>query len=267
MSRLFSWRVVQVTLLVLSLFTLVALLYQIGPMRIYAEAAKVGLAGMAIILLPSTVMYLLDFVGWRLAFGAHASAVSFIQVFVIRAAGEVVNATTPTGGVGGEPVKAYLLERYGIPMVDGFASVIIAKTTMTIAQIAYILVGIGLGFWLLLPSRGTSWFSLTITAMVASLGLVLFGIALFIMIQRRGLFMTLFTLLRKCRLRIAALETRQHKLLALDQAILAFSSQARGAFLLSTAAFLFGWLVEAIEVYLILHSLGAPIDLLTALSH
>lgn len=114
-------------------------------MRLYTEAAKVGLAGMVIILLPSIVMYLLDCVGWRLALGAHASAVSFCQLFLIRTAGEVVNATTPTGYVGGEPLKAYLLERYGIPLVDSSASVIIAKTTMTIAQVAYILVGIGLG--------------------------------------------------------------------------------------------------------------------------
>jgi glycosyltransferase 2 family protein len=134
---------------------------------------------------------------------------------------------------------------------------------MTIAQVAYILVGISLGFWLFLPPQDLY---LSILAILASLGLVLFGIALLVMVQRRGLFTVLFTLLRKCRVRIAPLEAQRHKLFALDQAVLAFYSRSRGAFLLSTAAFLVGWLVEAVEVYLMLRYLGAPIDPLTALS-
>lgn len=177
-----------------------------------------------------------------------------------------MNVTTPTGYAGGEPVKAYLLERYGIPMVDGFASVILAETTMTIAQIAYILVGIGLGLWLLLPSREFHGRSLTIVAVVTCVGLLLFATPLFILIQRRGLFTVLFTLRQKCRLRIAPLEARRRKLFTLDQTILAFYSRARGAFVFSTAAFLCGWLVETTEVYLILLYRDAPIAPLTALS-
>jgi glycosyltransferase 2 family protein len=127
MSGWLPWRVVRMTLLVLGLFTLVGLLHQIGPIRIYDAAAQIGPFGMVLILLPSTVMYLVDCVGWRVTVGAHASGVSFFQLFVIRTAGEVVNATIPTGYVGGEPVKAYLLAQYGIPMADGFASVILRR--------------------------------------------------------------------------------------------------------------------------------------------
>ena len=243
-TRLFSWRAVRVTLFILGLSTLAGLIHQIGPLRIYEAAAKVGPLGMVIILLPSTVMYLIDCVGWRMTLGGHARKVSFFRLFMIRMAGEVVNATTPTGSVGGEPVKAYLLERYGISMVDGFASVIIAKTTMTIAQIAYILTGIGLGFALLLPPQGIY---LSVMAILTSLALVSLGIAL-LMVQRQGLFTILFALLRKWRWRVAALEGRRQKLLALDQAVLAFYSRSRAAFLLSTAAFLAGWMVEAVEV-------------------
>ncbi len=261
-TRLFSWRAVRVTLFILGLSTLAGLIHQIGPLRIYEAAAKVGPLGMVIILLPSTVMYLIDCVGWRMTLGGHARKVSFFRLFMIRMAGEVVNATTPTGSVGGEPVKAYLLERYGISIVDGFASVIIAKTTMTIAQIAYILTGIGLGFALLLPPQGIY---LSVMAILTSLALVSLGIAL-LMVQRQGLFTILFALLRKWRWRVAALEGRRQKLLALDQAVLAFYSRSRAAFLLSTAAFLAGWMVEAVEVYLILGYLGATIDPLAAIS-
>ena len=72
-----------------------------------------------------------------------------------RTAGEVVNMTTPTAYVGGEPLKAFLLKRHQIPMVDGLASVVIAKTIMTLAQVLFILVGIALAFWIL-GSSGSS---------------------------------------------------------------------------------------------------------------
>ena len=50
----------------------------------------------------------------------------------------------PAAYVGGEPLKAYLLKPYGVPMVEGMASVITAKTTMTLAQVLFILLGLGL---------------------------------------------------------------------------------------------------------------------------
>ena len=61
----------------------------------------------------------------------------------------MVNMTTPTAYVGGEPLKAYLLKKHHVPMVEGLASVVIAKTTMTIAEVLFILLGIALGVWLL----------------------------------------------------------------------------------------------------------------------
>ena len=60
---------------------------------------------------------------------------------MIRTAGEVVNTTTPAGYVGGEPLKASLLRKHHVPMEEAFTSVIIAKTTMTIAEVLFILLG------------------------------------------------------------------------------------------------------------------------------
>jgi hypothetical protein len=54
-------------------------------------------------------------------------------------AGETANVTPPAAYIGGEPLKAYWLKRYGVSMVEGVASVITAKTTMTLAQVLFIL--------------------------------------------------------------------------------------------------------------------------------
>ena len=56
-------------------------------------------------------MYVVEAYGWRITLGAWANGVPFWRVLAIRTAGEVVNMTTPTAYVGGEPLKAYLLKR------------------------------------------------------------------------------------------------------------------------------------------------------------
>ena len=246
--------------------TLIGLMVHIGPERIDRAGASLGAVGVAVMLVPSTLMYLLDCLGWRFTLGQHNAAVPFSRLFVIRTAGELVNATTPTAYVGGEPLKAHLLKQYAIPMVDGVASVIVAKTAMTIAQIVYILLGIGLGVWILFPSGSTQAGHVSGMAAVVSLGLLAFATAMFVVIQRRGLFTFLFTVLERCRIRVAPLKARRETLLALDESIVCFYTRAPGSFFFSTTVFIAGWLVEAMEVYVILVYLGEPIDVWTALS-
>ncbi len=266
MLPILSSRGIQVVLLLLGLVTLAGLIIHIGPGRIYRAGTSLGAVGVAVMLVPSTVMYLLDCLGWRFTLGRHKAAVPFPRLFVVRTAGELVNATTPTAYVGGEPLKASLLKTFSVPMADGLASVIVAKTTMTIAQILYILLGIGVGIWILVPSTSAPADHLSGIAAIISLGLLLFATAMFIVIQRRGLFTLLFTGLEKYRIRVTALEARREKLLALDESIVGFYTRNRASFLLSTGAFFGGWLVEALEVYVIMRYLGEPIDIVTALS-
>ncbi|HKW85810.1 MAG TPA: lysylphosphatidylglycerol synthase transmembrane domain-containing protein [Nitrospiraceae bacterium] len=253
----------RLTLFLLGLLTLVGLVWHVGPARILDAVAGVGPVAILMILLPSFLMYVLEALGWRLTLGRHSAAVSFGRLFAIRTAGEVVNMTTPTAYVGGEPLKAYLLKKQGVPMVDGLASVVTAKTTMTIAQVGFILLGIALGFWIL-GSSGSSTHA--VLAASVSVGLLLFGTVIFVVVQRRGLFTGLLGVLRRLRIRIGFLEVREEKLQALDRAILDFYARDRRAFLFTTGAFFLGWLAEALEVYMILHYLGGPTDLLSAIS-
>jgi uncharacterized protein (TIRG00374 family) len=211
MSSILSSRAIKVILLLVGVVTLGGLVVHIGPERIYRAGMRLGAVGLTVMLVPSTVMYVLDCLGWQLTLGRHRAAVPFSWLFMIRTAGELVNATTPTAYVGGEPLKASLLKTWSVPMADGLASVIVAKTTMTIAQIVYILLGIGLGIWVLVPSAPAD--HLSGVAATISLGLLLFATALFIVIQRRGLFTSLFRGLEKYRIRVTALEARREKFL------------------------------------------------------
>ncbi|WHZ23261.1 MAG: hypothetical protein OJF47_002373 [Nitrospira sp.] len=250
-------------LFLLGALTLSVLVWHIGIDRIYGAVAQLGPAAMLAILLPSLFMYVLEAYGWRVTLGAWAEDVPFWRLLAIRTAGEVVNMTTPTAYVGGEPLKAFLLKRQGVPLVEGLASVVTAKTTMTIAQILFILAGIGLGFWLL-GSGGSA--GQTITAGLVSVGLLLFGVGAFVVVQRHGMFSWILKVLRIIGVRLQFLESREQKLLELDRTIAHFYSHRRSAFLLSTGLFLLGWLAEAVEVFVMVLCLGQPITVLSAVA-
>jgi len=253
-------------LFLLGLLTLVGLVWHIGPARILEAAAGVGPLAILLILLPSVLMYAVETYGWRLTLGRQGSEVGFLRLCAIRTAGEVVNMTTPIAYVGGEPLKAYLLKREGVPLVEGLASVVTAKTTMTIAQVAFILLGIALGFSILGAPAAPGNERASILALWVSAVLLLFGTVVLLVVQRYGVFMGLLRLLRRVRLHIGFLEERESKLSALDEAILDFYARDRPRFLLSTGVFFVGWLVEALEVYVIISCLGLPVTLPAAIS-
>jgi uncharacterized protein (TIRG00374 family) len=178
-------------------------------------------------------------------------------------AGEVVNTTTPTAYVGGEPLKAYMLRQHGVPIVEGLASVVIAKTTMTIAEIGFIVLGLALAFWIL-GHQGSS--GQMVAAGLLSAGLLAFGITAFVLVQRRGLFMWILTALRWLNLRIGFLEAREEQFKSLDQTILHFYRDHRKSFYASTGLFFVGWMTEALEVFVIIWYLGGPASLSSAIA-
>ncbi|WP_255458513.1 lysylphosphatidylglycerol synthase transmembrane domain-containing protein [Nitrospira sp. KM1] len=254
---------IRLLLLLTGAVTLCVLVWHIGPMHIYDTVTQLGPLALGVMLLPSVVMYLVEAYGWEVALRAMDQRVPFIRLLAIRMAGEVVNMTTPTAYVGGEPLKAYLLQADRVPMVHGLASVVIAKTTMTVAQIAFILIGIGLGVWALGADRSSGQMAV---AALLSAGLLGVGVAAFIFVQRRGLFTWMLGILRALRLRIPFLESREEQLHSLDRTILGFYTDHQAAFYTSAGLYLVGWLAEALEVFVIIILLGEPAFWWSALS-
>jgi glycosyltransferase 2 family protein len=87
-----------------------------------------------------------------------------------------------------------------------------------------------------------------------------------VLVQRRGIFTWLLKMLDTIGLRIRFVESRREGFLELDRTIAGFYVQNRVGFLLSTGLFFLGWLAEAVEVFVILYCLGAPVTVLTSLS-
>jgi uncharacterized protein (TIRG00374 family) len=262
--------VLKLILLALGVLALIGLVWHVGPAQILTAVTHLGPGAILVILLPSLLMYVIEAYGWRLTMGAYADRVPFVNLLAIRTAGEVVNMTTPTAYVGGEPLKAYLLKRHGVPLVDGMASAITAKTTMTLGEVLFILLGIALLAVTMSgenpPSMAGKETSHSLGAALGGVSCLLIGTLLLLAMQRRGLFTGFLNLLRRCRIRLAYLESREEKLRALDQAIQEFYTRDRRAFLLSIGMFVLGWLCEALEVYAILYYVGPPVDAVASIS-
>ena len=245
------------------LFALFLIVWQIGPERIYDAAAQLGPAALLVILIPSAIMYTVEAYGWKVTLGPSAKDIPFWRVLAIKTAGEVVNLTTPAGYIGGEPVKAYLLTKHHVPMVEGLASVVIAKTTKTIAEVLFILLGITLAFWRV-DSDGS--LGQTVVAALVSVTLLLLVTSSLVYAQREGFFTWLLEFTRKIGLKIRFLEAREEQLRSLDRMILEYYRHNRRAVYSSTGLFFLSWLAEALEVYVIIWYLGGPALVLSAIS-
>jgi uncharacterized protein (TIRG00374 family) len=252
--------VLKIVFLIIGLIALVGILLHIGLEPILHAGSQLGPLPLVIILLPMIIVYGLEAWGWRLTLGAYAGKVGFLRLFAIRMAGETVNVTTPAAYMGGEPLKAYWLKRYGVPMVESMASVITAKTTMTLAQVLFILLGMGLAFWII-DAASHYWI-----AMLVSLGLLAFGVGLFVVFQRYGLGMGGLILLQTCGIRLAFLERRKSQLQEMDATIQKFYSQNCRTFYMALGTFFLAWLCETLEVYAILYYLDVSADVWTSIS-
>jgi uncharacterized membrane protein YbhN (UPF0104 family) len=133
--------------------------------------------------------------------------------------------------------------------------VVAGKTAQTLAQVAFIATGAAAGAMHLAPDSPARIGMLAIT--VLALGIVV----LLFLLQKRGMFRTLGSLLP-----IRALANRAEALRQLDERVFDFYRKDRRHFVLSTVTYFVGWCADALEILLVAHLLGMPIDVTQALA-
>jgi putative membrane protein len=213
-----------------------------------------------LIFVPYLVINTLDTIGWRRTLPPEVAArVPFTALYLTRMAGEAVNSLTPTAAVGGEPVKAHLLRTWGVSGSDGLASVVIAKTALTVSQITFILIGLGTLFDRLERGiAGALWLAVLI-------GLAAVFTLFLVRLQRRGPVSTVWRWLHRIAPRapiVARLEARAQ---AIDERLADFYRIEAAAFRSATLWHLGGWLLGVVEVWLVMTLIGEPISLRDAL--
>ncbi|MBI2194518.1 MAG: flippase-like domain-containing protein [Planctomycetes bacterium] len=227
------------------------LAHRLGFDQIWGQVRRLGWS-FPLIFVAYGVTSIIDTLGWWNAFrpGCLEGKVRLRDLYLVRIAGEAVNNVTPMATMGGEPVKALILKRYDVPVSESLAAVVIAKTTLVIAQILFMFTGA-----VLLVARngdrgGLFW------GLVAATPLAAAFVAVLVLWQRRGLFAPLVALRRRLGLRWKSLEAWDAGLESVDKEIRLFYAHHPRRFLRSGCLHLAGWFLGVGETVLLLTLLG-----------
>jgi len=197
---------------------------------------------------------------WRLVLGTSRVVPGLGRLYLLRLGGESLNQLTPTASLGGEPFKALRLHALGVSWPEASASLVIHKALMVVSLVLYILLS-----FLLVPivlphlDARLAWFAYLATALLAGAG------GSFLLLQRRSPCTAFLALLTSLGLCPAVLRARQADLAALDAALEHFYRHHARAGFGALGCYLVGWMLHAVEVWVIFWLLGHPVDLPVAL--
>jgi uncharacterized membrane protein YbhN (UPF0104 family) len=188
-------------------------------------------------------------VGWWVLMDSEVRACGFLKLFGVYLAGDTINYVVPSGNLGGEPVKAYLLQEelgYG----RALTSIVIHKHAELVAQ------------WILLAGGlviCVTYFELPNLVIVANTVIVgALGGSLLLMtwVLKSGTISPMLRRLADWRPLASFLQTRQPAADALATRIRAFYKDQWRWFLVATGWCLIGWCGGLLETYLVLRILS-----------
>jgi glycosyltransferase 2 family protein len=247
-----GWRAARIVMVVGGVALLAILIMRNDPQALLDTLRRLSWKIVIVLLFPFPLVNLLDTLGWRFAF--RRDRVPLRTLYFARLAGEAVNVTTPTASLGGEAVKAWLVRRH-VSLETATSSVIVAKTTITIAQGLLLVVGIVCAWWALPHDsavlRGMQW--LLLVEVVA--------VGIFVAAQVGGLFAGSGRLLK----RFGMLAPESGGLTRLDDSLSAFYRGEPRRLGLSVGFHFVGWLTNALETWVILALLGIDVSFVGAL--
>jgi uncharacterized membrane protein YbhN (UPF0104 family) len=243
-------RALKAILLVLGLALLGLLVYRVGAEPILETLRRLAWWQFALVCVPYAFITAADTFGWRFAFARDRAP--FWRLYGARLAGEALNLVTAVGAVGGEVAKAWLVRR-DVTYAESVPSIVVAKTTITMAQALFLLVGLVLA-WITVPLtsellRAMLW--LLVVEVVAVGGFL--GAQLSGLVARGGRVLKAFGAITDT----AYAET-------LDRSLRDYYRREWRRFGLSVGFHLAGWMLGALDAVVIMWALGLITDLTVA---
>jgi glycosyltransferase 2 family protein len=243
-------RVFRSLAIVAGLAMMVVLIARVGSDEALAAAARALGWRSILVCLPFALIMAVDTLGWRYAFAYDR--VPFLRLVLARTAGEAVNVMTAVTAVGGDAIKVWFLRPH-VPYRESVASVIIAKTTITLSQALFLLMGVVVALAMAVDSR-------LVRAMLWLLLVELVGAVGFWLVQVTGLVTRGARVLERFD-KLQALAAAEN----LDRTLRRFYRHEWRRFTLSVGFHLLGWIMGAFETWLFLRVLQIPASLMTAL--
>ena len=230
------------------------LVYRMGPATILESFRMLSWRIVPLIVFPCVALKLFDALAWRFAFSRAPAPL--MPLFTSTLAGQAVASTTPTGALGRNATMAWMV-RDRVGLRDSLSSLIIVQTTSTASQGLFLLLGIVLARWTLPSSpplvRIMQWLLLLEALSVAG----------FVAVQMRGVVAGGHGLLGRLGFSGGARvgEAAKH----IDRALVEFYRHQPRRLALSLACNFFGWMMRAVETWLILYLIGAAVSVGMAL--
>ena len=235
---------------VAGLAIMVLLIVRVGSDEALTAAVRALGWRSLLVCLPFALIMAVDTLGWRYAFAYDR--VPFLRLVAARIAGEAVNVMTAVAPVGGDAIKVWFLRPH-VSYRESVASVIIAKTTITLSQALFLLIGVAAALALAVDAR-------LVRAMLWLLLVELIGAGGFLAVQVAGFVSRGARVLARFK-KLQALGAAEN----LDRTLQSFYRHEWRRFGLSVGFHLLGWLMGALETWLFLRVLQIPASLTTAL--
>ena len=203
--------------------------------------------------------FVLDSWAWLLTLrNLPGRLIRVFRFWMVRMVGEAVNNATPRAGMGGEPVKVAILNRvYGTGYGDGYASIVLSRTTFALGLIPFLLIGFALLLMEPGVEAGFKW--------AAGTGLVALsaGILAFFLIQRLKLTSRTGGWFARLTARVGM--TRFFDAVAdFEDRLVDFYKHAPGRFPATVVFSFINWALGAPAVWIAFYLLGYPITLADA---
>ena len=235
------------------------ILYQTNLGEVWSRLQKLGWPGFGIILLVYLACAIAQAASWLFTLRALPATPEWLyRVWKVWMVGFALESTTPLAGLGGEPVKAFLLKRhYGVRYRDATASLVLARTTDLVGQAVFISVGFALMFrsgFLPVPYR---------LAAGGGLALMILLVVVAVAAQQQRTLGRLRRWLERGWLGRRQLSARAvaalDSLHDIDDSLADYYTAERGRFVLSVGAAVVDWFTGTLAVYFALGALGHPV--------
>src|SRR6266498_1344809 len=158
-----------------------ALLWRMGPGAIMTQLAAVGWK-LPLVVLPFVLVAAFDALGWWFAFPQKPYLYGYFDLFRLRLASKAINDVTPAFSMAGEVAKVHVLQVRGLDGATAMASVVAAKTTLTLSELGFLFIGLLL-IPLQVPAAAVLFPGVWVGLLIAGLGIA--GVILW---QQNGLF-------------------------------------------------------------------------------
>jgi uncharacterized membrane protein YbhN (UPF0104 family) len=246
-------------MLVANLIGILLFIYLIRRMGVHPITDSIGHLGFWFwpICLLGVGWYFSQAVAWRMIqnyFSRHISLAFFLRIKIIS---DAFNTLLPTGNLGGDMARAYLINRE-IPLTEGIPGVMIDKTIEFISGLVFMTIGLLLSLFFIDIPRSMLWPS------IACLVFSFLAIVIMLFFQIKGFYNILNKISSLFPWAKRFLQDREKQFKILDANLNRLYRQARSTLTIAMGLYILGRVLGVLEVMVILWVLGNPVSFISA---